>query len=204
MRPKLKIGPLTHLQDARSSAAVGFDLISFSLERGSTRKLAPSMVWNIINWLQGPQILLELNADSLEELTETEKMFPAQVISFPLSDWKAGILGDIKAELFFKVSPSDSPEKIEQVLNEVTLVGYEAKIEVSLEEISEIGPYKPFFPNLFLHFTEAQTLFEFLQSDPELPYGFSLGDEFREDVEFLDYEQIDTLMEILEEQYPEA
>lgn len=203
MRPKLKIGPLTHLQDARSSAAVGFDLLSFSLERGNHRKLAPSMVWNIINWIQGPQILLALNADSLEELAETEKMFPAQVISFPLKDWKEGLV-ETEADLFVKASTADTPEHIAEIIKKAEAAGYQVKVEVSLEEISEIGPYRPLFDKLFLHFTEASVLFEFLKSESELPYGFSLGDEFREDAEFLDYERIDELMEMLEDLFPEG
>ena len=70
MHPILKINQLTNLQDARSSAAVGFDLISFSLERGNPKKLSAAMVWNIVNWLSGPEIVLDLNVASLEELPE--------------------------------------------------------------------------------------------------------------------------------------
>lgn len=202
MRPKLKIGPLTHLQDARSSAAVGFDLISFSLERGSTRKLAPSLVWNIINWIQGPEVVLELNAASLDELAETNKMFPAQVVSFPLSEWKPEFLDDLQASLYFKANSTHTPEQITKALADVEAKGQTALVEVRLEEISKIGTYKPFYDKLFLHFAQAELLTEFLQSGAPIPYGFALGDEFREDVEYLDYERIDDLMELLEDRFP--
>jgi len=203
MRPKLKIGPLTQLQDARSSAAVGFDLLSFSLERGSMKKLAPATVWNIVNWIQGPKIMLELNAESLDELAETNKMFQPHLLSFPIEDWKNKLPKEVEADIYFICPISTAPEEISKTLEEVEATGHQAYAEVSLGEISELGPYQSILPKLFLHFTQADTLFEYLQSEAPLPYGFALGNEFREDADYLDYEKIDDLIEIIESTFPE-
>ena len=92
MKPQLKIGPLTQLQDARSSAAVGFDWLSFSLERGNPKKLSPSLIWNIIQWVSGPEIMIELDAASYMEWEEVQTLFPAKAACVPWSEreneWK--------------------------------------------------------------------------------------------------------------------
>ena len=115
-KPSLKIGPLTNLQDARSSAAVGFDLVTFSLERGSNKKLSGSMIWSIIQWLSGPEIVLEINRFSLEELKEIEGVFTYEYLSLPLEEWGEDLLA-LPGKLILRTSSDSSPEQLENILS---------------------------------------------------------------------------------------
>ena len=203
MRPKLKIGPLTQLQDARSSAAVGFDILSFSLERGSMKKMSPAMIWNMVNWIQGPEILLELNAASLEELEEMNKSFQAGFVQLPLADWDAALLPQISAGIYLKAGKGASLEEIKNSLAEIAASGKEGIAEISLDEISEVGEYQEILDKTYIHFNHADTLFEYLKQEGPNPLGFALGEEFREDAEYLDYERIDDLIELIEDLFEE-
>ncbi|MEL6251771.1 MAG: hypothetical protein AAFR87_07165 [Bacteroidota bacterium] len=203
MRPKLKIGPLTQLQDARSSAAVGFDILSFSLERGSMKKMSPAMIWNMVNWIQGPEILLELNAVSLEELEEMNKSFQANYVQLPLSEWDAAFLSQLASGIYLKAGKGSNLEEIKKCLSAIEKAGNEAYVEISLDEISEVGEYQAILEKSYLHFRNSDTLFEYLKQEGPNPLGFALGEEFREDAEYLDYEKIDELIELMEELFVE-
>ncbi len=203
MRPKLKIGPLTQLQDARSSAAVGFDILSFSLERGSMKKMSPAMIWNIVNWIQGPEILLELNAESLEELEEMNKSFQAGYVQLPLSEWDAALLPQLNSGIYLKAEKGSKLADMQKCLSEIAEVGKEGLVEISLDEISEVGDYQEILEQSYLHFHNSATLCEYLKQGGPSPLGFALGEEFREDAEYLDYEQIDDLVELMEELFGE-
>ncbi|MEM8887043.1 MAG: hypothetical protein AAGD28_03580 [Bacteroidota bacterium] len=203
MRPKLKIGPLTQLQDARSSAAVGFDILSFSLERGSMKKMSPAMIWNMVNWIQGPEILLELNAASLEELEEMNKSFQASYVQFPLSDWDAELLSKLDSGIYLKAGKEASLEEIKSSLADIATAGKEGIVEISMDEISEVGEYQEVLGKSYLHFSHSDVLFEYLQEGCPNPLGFALGEEFREDAEYLNYERIDDLIELMEDLFEE-
>ena len=203
MRPKLKIGPLTQLQDARSSAAVGFDILSFSLERGSMKKMSPAMIWNMVNWIQGPEILLELNAASLEELEEMNKSFQAGYVQLPLSDWDRALLPHLANGIYLKAEKGASLEELKNRLSEIADAGKEGIVEIALDEISEVVEYQEILEKSYLHFSTADTLFEYLKQQGPNPLGFALGEEFREDAEYLDYERIDDLIELMEDLFEE-
>ena len=99
MRPTLAIGPLTNLQDARSSAAVGFDFLIFSLERGNLRMLGGNLIWNIASWVSGPGLVIEIDQQSLPELDNMGEAVTLHALSFPYEDWKARVAGSgVQAE----------------------------------------------------------------------------------------------------------
>ncbi|MEM6803691.1 MAG: hypothetical protein AAF696_19965 [Bacteroidota bacterium] len=203
MRPKLKIGPLTQLQDARSSAAVGFDILSFSLERGSMKKLAPNTIWNIVNWLQGPEILLELNKDSLEELEEMNKSFQADWVSFPLEDWDSSFLGKMPGKVLLLVKEGVESESLLALQEMGKDAGKEIFFEIELATQAGAQTYQSLLSHCFFHFSESAEAFHFLKEENSAPYGIAQGEEFREDAEYLDYELIDDWMEAFEEVYPQ-
>jgi hypothetical protein len=190
MRPKFKISNLTNLQDARYSAAVGFDLLSFSLARGSARKLPTNLVWNIANWLEGPEIILELNRESLPELEEVT--FDYRYLSFPIEDWEPGLLEGSPAVILV-ADQGCEPEHLQKVIDEHE---GEVKIELFLGEGADASSYQAFFPQLLLHFLDLDSLESFLRDSKELPWGISLGEEAEEEPQLLDYERIDEIMAI--------
>jgi len=59
----VKVDHVVHLQDARYCAAAGVQYLTFCLERGHMRKLAENTVWELLEWLSGPQFILDFGLD---------------------------------------------------------------------------------------------------------------------------------------------
>lgn len=201
MRPKLKISNLTNLQDARSSAAVGFDMISFNLERGHHKKLSASLIWNMVNWLSGPEIGLEMNTYSLEELKEIKKLFDPSMLTFPATEWNPLLLEYADA-IMLRGDQFTDPKHIQQWVSAAETEEKKLKVVLSLPDLAAAGAYEGVKESILLHFPSLDLLVEFIRTSPFQPYGFSLDQEAEEEPGVLHYERIDDLMEVLEEQYP--
>ena len=201
MKPLLTIGPLTHLQDARSSAAVGFDIISFSLERGSVKKLPASSIWSIVNWLSGPEILIQLNLDSLEELAQVQQTFPVGMVSLPAADWDIRLASELPPKVILKADASHSIGLLTQWLEEADDANLELFIELHLEREGEADLYSSILSKSLLHFPDLDMTQSFAASSAMQPYGFAIGEEAEEEPNQLDYERIDDFLEIFEARY---
>ncbi len=191
MRPKLKISHLTNLQDARYSAAVGFDYVSFCMERGHAKKLAPELVWNIANWLEGPEIILEVNADSMDELAET-KVAPAMV-AMPLANWPQNIS---ETTVLLRTNVTTEPAELTAILDKGDSTGKDIFFEISLQRPDQLQPFLSILDRLFLHFPSLQMAHDFLKKGQHLSYGISLREEAEEAPGELNYEMLDELVAI--------
>lgn len=60
---RVKIDHVVHLQDARYVAAAGVGFMTLCLERGHLRKLSESAAWELLDWLHGPQFILDFGLD---------------------------------------------------------------------------------------------------------------------------------------------
>lgn len=208
MRPTLAIGPLTNLQDARSSAAVGFDMISFSLERGSLRMLGSNLIWNIASWLSGPSLLLELNRHSLDELKDMGESVAIGALSFPVEDWQAWMTEGVNLSDILPVSTVSLriPEALDE--NEIhTMLNQAKEREIELSFIVNVGDdssslekYKEY---LFLHFEDLSQATAFVRDSNWQPAGIFLGEEAEEEFGLLDYEAIDNWFEVVNERFEE-
>jgi hypothetical protein len=195
MQPQLKIGPLVNLQDARYSAAVGFDIVSFSLERGSDRKLSVSMIWNMVQWLTGPEAALEMNVASLEELNELDKSFAYAYITLPAEEWDERVLLHTAAGIIVRADASADPDHLATLLQAGAAAGRPMWLELLLESAEAFAPYQNLSAQCFLHFATLDTLSAFLDLGQKLPYGISLGLEAEEEPGTLDYERIDAIVQ---------
>ncbi|WNJ21275.1 hypothetical protein [Pontibacter sp. G13] len=203
MRPILKISNLTQLQDARSSAAVGFDIISFSLERGSNRKLSASMIWNMVNWLSGPEIALELNEASIPELDQVAEQMDYQVLTFPAAGFGLSLLGDRTAKKIILRTDAPAPDaEIEAALEALTGAGIQGIVEVSLENPQDAANWTPLADQVLLHFPALGHLSLFVDNSDWAPLGFAIGQEAEEEPGTLDYEAIDDFIDAFEERFP--
>lgn len=197
MQPILKIGPLTQLQDARYSSAVGFDIISFSLVRGDMSKLSPAMVWNIVQWLDGPKICLDIDANSLPELSELEEQFNYNYLSVTyddlpaIRDWSA-----LKHPLIIHCDASVPVENIRNVLKEFPK---QSLIELHLNSISQLEAFSGIQDRSLVHMAELETTLSLGADSSLIPGGIALGKEAEEDEGMLDFERIDTLIDNLME-----
>ena len=102
----LKAGPLSDLQDARYCAAEGIPYLSFSLERGSFRKVAPGFITDVATWISGPVIVADYGVEDsaeliLEECTQLKIndicLSGTQVVP-ELTTWKKVQLSELKSK----------------------------------------------------------------------------------------------------------
>jgi len=61
--PPLKVDHIIYLQDARFASAAGVTYLTFCLERGNIHKIPNNNVWEMLEWLSGPQFVLDFGAD---------------------------------------------------------------------------------------------------------------------------------------------
>lgn len=208
MRPTLAIGPLTNLQDARSSAAVGFDMISFSLERGSLRMLGSNLIWNIVSWLSGPSIILELNRHSLDELKDMGESVSIEALSFPIEDWQTWenegenpIESLPVSHLFLRIAEGFQHDGIQTVMNQAEQRGVSLSFVVYANE--DLASWKQHKDSLFLRFPTLTQATAFVQDSDWQPAGILLGEEAEEEFGVLDYEAIDNWLEVVNERFEE-
>ena len=171
VHPKLKINNLTNLQDARSSSAVGFDLISFSLERGETKKLSASLIWNMVNWLSGPEIILEMNVASLEELPQVENMFKHRYITIPFSEWNE-LLFEHADSIILRAEANIDPAIIKELTSLAEEEEKELKFEISISNIADAASFNDVSQDIFFHFSEIDLLEEFIKTSSESALWF--------------------------------
>ncbi len=204
MRPLLKISHLTTLQDARSSAAVGFDLIGFDLVRGSHRKLAAPMVWNIVKWLSGPRIVVELSRVSLPELSEVQKSVEISFVTLPLEDWGEDLL-DLDVPVILRVPAKTDLDDLIELRNHKGVY-----FELEMPSVDEMNGTEARMALLsimdksFLHFQTMEEGQEFIVHSDHVPYGFALGQEAEEEPGVLHYEKIDDWLETFEHRFPNS
>ncbi|MEM7655248.1 MAG: hypothetical protein AAF399_03900 [Bacteroidota bacterium] len=203
MRPLLKVNRITNLQDARSSAAVGVNLLSFSLERGDDRKLPAKLIWSMTNWLSGVEIVLNLNLQSLGELKEVGESFDFQWVGFPAEEWDNRLWEDLDA-IILSASSQTSPEAIAQWIAEVEEQDKRILIELAVNDSEQLGAFEAVFPHLLLHFSSVEELQSFAATSPLVPAGFVLGEEAEEGPGELDYQRIDEFIEVFEARFGEG
>jgi hypothetical protein len=190
------------LQDARSSAAVGFDLVSFSLERGHNQKLPAKLIWNMVNWLSGPETVLELDLNSLPELEEVGDSFEYQWVGFPAEDWNSRLLAEFPA-VILRADASLSPAQLQTWLQEAEAAGKTLLCQLSVPNAAAVEGFRELLPYLLLHFPDLDQLQAFAATAPAVPRGFVMETEAEEAPGLLDYQRIDEFMEVFEARFGE-
>lgn len=202
-RPILAIGPLTNLQDARSSAAVGFGMISFSLERGQMRMLGSNLIWNIASWLSGPEIIIELNAASLPELENMGTTEQVGGILFPIEEVRS--LENIErsslptARLILRVTSEETD--VEAGISLAESLGFEVELLASQQE--DVSRFEAYAERVFLHFNHLDASKSFAETNSWTPKGLWLGPEAEEEFGQLDYEAVDDWIEVINDRWEE-
>lgn len=72
LKAKVKISKVNNLTEARYFAAMGVDYLGFCCNPGTERFCAPTKIKEIINWVEGPQFVMEFdgwqNEDEIKQL----------------------------------------------------------------------------------------------------------------------------------------
>ncbi len=77
---KVKVGGITNLSDARYSAGMGVDWLGFP-----TAALSPTAYKEIINWVSGPELILEVPEGS-PNLEEVRAQYPGHYVQIAAAD----------------------------------------------------------------------------------------------------------------------
>ena len=175
---------------------MGVDFISFNLERGSSRKLEASMIWNLANWLEGLGYILETNPESMEEVQAIQESVSYQYISLPLESWNPQQSEPYKS-LILRGSGDHDPNFLIDTINRAQSQEREIKLELSFSELDQVDSMRDISEHLFFNFTEVSVLQEFLSTVPVRPFGLSLGTEVEEATGLLNFDLLDSLLEKL-------
>lgn len=198
MKPHLKIGNLSDLQDARYCAAVGVSMLEFCLERGNPKKITPELVSEITQWLEGPKFVGYYGYETPDEINEEARKLNFSRVSVP-EDYHPDLLKEIEAPLILRLKSGQNEFLKPDFLESISKVYPACIFEVNLQGSGETELLKMatlgILERTFLGFYQPDTLWNFLSNKDQDPFGFSLGDYILEPNGQLDYEKCDLLME---------
>ena len=194
---KLKISNITNLQDARYSAAVGFDMISFCMERGNQRKLSPNLIWSMAEWLEGPEIALEVNAFSMEELEAIGTSLQYQWVICPAEEWEASSWDKVPG-LVARIDVGTAISTIEQLKEDAIHSQKPLQFECVLNSQEEFSAFEAILPISWVNLPRLELAQE-LYAKADFPaLGLSIREEGEESIGMLNYEGLDELTEMKE------
>ncbi len=192
----IKIAHITHLQDARYCAAMGFPFISFSLLADNKRTLTAQQIREITAWLSGIKSVLEVNEASIAALQAIHGTFPYHYIEIPQADWQGfSFLPPVP----FIVQARENIEHAELAALIASLQAHhqDSKVEIHVASDKDYLKYEAFFPHLFLHFSQLDSFSIRLNEAENKPWGFSFREEALDIDGNLDYESLDAICEAL-------
>jgi len=189
----LKISNITNLQDARYCAAMGFDLLSFNLERGNPRKLEGPMIWNLASWLEGVRYVVETNAESIEEVQKMGESIDLAFISLPLESWTPK-LTEKYPSIILRAGIDHHPVKLVDTINKARSQHQEIKLELLLSTLEEVDAYSDLAPHAFFNLPGIQEVVQLVETPEFNPYGFSFRAEVEEGVGMLNYDLLDSFL----------
>ncbi len=191
-KPLLKIGPISVLQDARYSAAVGFDIITYCLARGDMRKVSAATAWNLVQWLSGPVSALELNAESWEEIAEATALFPVKWIEFPWEDRRTAWGTDANALAVAATLPD--AESLAAWFGE----NERHYLQLTVQHDTPVEAFSNWLNRVFFRFDSPETATHWLSANKPLPLGIAFSTEWEESPGEMDYPALDDVLELLE------
>lgn len=197
MKPKIKIGNIQTLHDARYCAAVGVKLLGFNmLEPDSS--LTAKQVREMTEWLSGPETIATIRYASPDEINSLLEQAPFNYVSLPM-DYPMHLTEAIKAPLIFHEPPQVDTEAIPDLIGQLNEAFPNARFEFSMEEDAE--DLRDFLrrsqlsSRSILRMEDPQNIFYLMEKEGHPPFGFALG-EFVESPEgLLDYQVFDDFIE---------
>lgn len=201
MKPKLKIGGIRNLHDARYCSAVGISLLGFEMSVMAPDPLSGKDVGEIMGWLSGPESIGEFGYESPAEIIEAIGGEALQYISIPM-DYPQGLARDFTLPLIWRSKDpvlnvaglSALQERMGTFPNSLFEFSIEAGDEAALNFLQDTG----LMERSLLRFDAPEPFYEMIGRKGSQAFGFSLG-KFVEDPEGIDYEACDVFLEQLQE-----
>lgn len=134
LKTKVKVGGINNLSEARYCAGMGVDLLGFSVGKDG---LDPTVYKQIIEWLAGPEFVLEVNASDILERASITENFPAHYIRIGISDidW----LEDTSIRFIVHLSREDWQVHKQTLINRKNIAFIELEAFSDKELVQEIA-----------------------------------------------------------------
>lgn len=183
----IKIENIQNLDEARYCAAVGFEMLSFSLQNST---LTPPKIREIASWLTNVKFDLSATLADENALRELATTFPFHSLTISQNEFEQFQ----EKELLF-----DKPLIIK--CENISLVNFEKdsdiKWQIKAENYAQIQDLHTHFDALFVETPSIQAIIEWVEGEYPLPFGFILNETARMEEGELDYDNLDLLAEKL-------
>jgi phosphoribosylanthranilate isomerase len=186
LKVKVKVGHITHLSDARYCAGMGVQLLGFPVGNNG---LAPATYRQIIDWVSGPEFVLELSAT--EDFEQVKSNYPGHLVQIQKEN--LSLLNDRTIHFIVSIKASDWSSLAEQLMRHQHIQYLE--VSGSANEWKLIQEINSHFPVL-LKMNDAVELDHFLAAGIS---GFALEGGHEERPGLRDYSSLSDVLEKLED-----
>ncbi len=159
-KTKIKLGGITNLADARYAAAAGIDYIGFCFDTNSTNYIAPIKAKEIIDWINGCEIVAEFGDQTIDEIKTISELLKVDLV-----------------EINNKILPTDLTSFDNHLIKKINVDDFDLE---SLK--NEIDAYKNNVKMFHLYSSENKQIFEANMIDElciqnNIIWGFTLNTE---------------------------
>ncbi|HMQ00312.1 MAG TPA: hypothetical protein PKC24_11070 [Cyclobacteriaceae bacterium] len=184
----VKVGGISNLSDARYCAGMGVDMLGFSVKPGTEQYVSPERLAEIISWVAGPQVVLELEDQSI---SDTSAYSNYNLIELNLAEASQFTL-EPQQKLIIRI------EKIteEQIAQIRVLKDHLAYLIIHEDLISHAKTLNEIAALLLAVTSDKSTVLQYLDTYPLA--GIELKGGIEEKTGFKDYEALADLLETLE------
>jgi hypothetical protein len=187
----IKIENIQNLDEARYCAAVGFEMLSFSLQNAT---LTPPKIREIASWLTNVKFDLLATLAQENALRELALTFPFHSLTIEQKEWEMFQ----EKELLYDKPLIIKGENISFLeMEKLAAFSLAAKWQVKAENYAQIKDLQPYFEAIFVELPSIQAIIEWVDEQQPLPFGFTLNESARMSDGELDYDNLDLLAEKL-------
>lgn len=185
LKARVKVGGVTSLSEARYCAGMGVELLGFPVGTGG---LTPEQYKQIIDWLSGPELILEASHSSTLHLSEITAAYPGHYIQ--INTGQISWLQESDLKFIVSINASEWPA-LKAELTRHRNIAFVDLHHADIQDAVEIGKN---FPVLFN--AESTNLESIIASKVA---GISLAGSREERPGLQDYSKLAEVLEQLEE-----
>lgn len=199
MKPALKIGGISDLQDARYCAATGIGLLGFNLGKEKQLLLEPAAVKEMLSWLSGPEGIGEFSYSRPSEISQIALAAGIHRISIP-GDYQPEDASQLPLPLLFRVEAENDLKRVSHQADLFPSGLFEIRPELFFSLPTETQ--KNLLGRTLLIAQTPDPIWRQLKHQGSQPLGFSLGTFVSDSQGHLDYESCDEFLSAYGELVP--
>lgn len=186
LKVRVKVGDVTSLSEARYCAGMGVDLIGFPVGAGG---LAPDQYKQIMDWITGPEFVLEVAHLSVEDIDKVTSQYPGHYVLVNARQLAALRRSDI--QFYVALTEQEWEASREQLKSFANVAGVEL-LNSGIEMARQVALHFP----VLLHLHDRLDVNDVLASGVN---GISLTGAAEERPGLQDYSRLAAVLEQLEE-----